>query len=106
MTAWLDAFQSLTIGGKIAFMSGHILVILLIVLSEMHEAQSHDAKRLITTEHAEKLVHTVQTSPKNDNVQNVRGRVRYLLDKFRNNLRKSPFYNQSGDDGDNPPRHL
>ena len=106
MTAWLDAFQSLTVGGKIAFISGHILVILLIMLWEMHAAHSHDAKRLITAEHAEKLVHTVQTSPKNDDIQNVHSGVRYLLDKFCNNLRKPPFYYQSGDDGDNPPCHL
>jgi len=99
-----EQFRSLSIGGKIAMVSGHVLVILLIVLWETSRAQRHNAKRLSATtiEPTEKLIHTIGTSPQKGNLCNAHKGLTYLLETFRNSLSKYHLYYQSDKDGNSP----
>lgn len=109
MISW---FQSLSIGGKIAFVAGYILMILFLILWEIYNTQRHDAKRLpmvmptSTIEETKKLVHTITTPTSKQNQYNAHRRARHLLEIFRINLKKSIVYCKSRDDGNNPAHHL
>ena len=103
-----EQFRSLSVGGKIAFVCGHILVLLLIILCETHREQRQNAKRSPTAipcsiiEPAEKLIHTISTCPQKGNLRNAHKRLAYLLETFRNSLGKYQLHYQSKINGDSP----
>jgi hypothetical protein len=108
---WLlfEEFQSLSIGGKIAIVAAHILVVLLLILLEEFRVQRHETKKSLTTtldspliKPVEKPVHTIYTScerQKSDNHPN-----RGIRNTFRNNLIQPHLYCRRSNSG-NAPLH-
>jgi hypothetical protein len=105
---WLlfEEFQSLSIGGKIAIVASHILVVLLLMLWEEFRVQRHNAKRSSTatlnplSQPVEKLVHTVNTPCKRYNPNNRPSRG--ILNTFRNNWIQPHLYCERSNSGNTP----
>ena len=108
----IQYFQSLPVTGKVALIAGYILMVLLIILWEMSRTHKRATTRLPTVmpaptiEETEKLVHTVTTSPTNQNKYNTHKRGGYLLEALISNLKKCVVYCETRADGNNPAHHL
>ena len=104
---WLEEFQSLSIGGKIAIVAAHILIVLLLILLEEFRVQRHETRKSLTTmldspliEPVEKPVHTIYTScerQKSDN-HSTRG----IRNTFRNKLIHPRLYCRRSNSGNTP----
>jgi hypothetical protein len=104
-------FWGFSIADKIIAVAGFVLIILLIILWEVVKAERHDTKRLSTAtpyliiKSAEKHIHTTSTYSNNGNLRkhHSRGVIRcYLLETFRNSLRKHHVYYETDNNGDSP----
>jgi hypothetical protein len=106
---WLlcKEFQGLSIGGKIAIVAAHILVVLLLILLEEFRVQRHEAKKSLTTtldspliEPVEKPIHTICAPcerQESDNHPN-----RGIRNTLRNNLIHPDLYCRRSNSGNTP----
>jgi hypothetical protein len=109
---FVQFFQSLTVGGKIAMIAGYALMALLIILWEQSRARRHAATRLppvipnSVINPTEKFVHTITTCTSKENQYNNHKRVRHLFETIRINFSKTIIYCESRTDGNNIAHHL
>jgi hypothetical protein len=94
-------FLELSAWGKLAMISGYILMALLLILWETSKTHRRFAMKspMVTPnsliDPTEKLVHTVAAAASNQNQYNPRKGARYLLKLFRSNFSKPIVYCQS-----------
>ena len=106
---WLlfEDFQSLSIGGKIAIVAAHILVVLLLILLEEFRVQRNETKKSLTTtldssliEPVKKPVYAINTPCERDKSHNRPSRG--ILNIFRNNWIQPHLYGKPSSSGNNP----
>lgn len=104
----LEQFRSLSVGGKIAVVAGHIVGLLLIILLETYRTQRHEAKRLSKptscsiVEPAEEPIHARTASQKKGNFGNKGKGMTYFLEGLRNGWRKYQLHYQAENPRDSP----